>query len=433
MHVASIWNDKLRLRIRDEHSWQGAESLTGSRQHPRTNARRVLFHAASMGEFEQLLPIIRRYKALDPQAIIIASFFSSSGYSHGLRTSEIDVCTYLPFDNVASVNGYLDAIAPDAIIIDRYDVWRTFILQACARGIPAMLVNATLPSLAKGVLRPWVADTYKRLAHITAVTAEHAAGISLLTRRPVDLLSDTRVDRVLDKCAPTISNSASDTSASIDSNVSTDSSASKGSSPSTVSNNVFEQLRRKDLLTIVIGSCWSEELELTLVALEVPGIRLIIVPHEPSEKLLSAVSIPYTLLSEVLKGDTKIRDNSESKNHILVDSVGHLLSLYSIADAAFVGGGFGAGVHSVTEPAVYGMPIAVGPNINRSPDAQLLYASGLLRIINDAGNLRQWLENDVQPVNRRTLLASDTRSLMLSLSGSADVYASRISDMLNTR
>ncbi len=391
--TASITNAKLRRRFIEEQSWKrvgAAEGVTVA-EGAAPNGPRILFHASSMGEFEQLLPVIRLTRSRVQNVRIIASFFSPSGYAHGLRTPAVDVCTYLPFDTSHRVRAYFNALRPDVIVIDRYDVWRTFILEAHARHIPVMLINATYPTSARGILRSWFADTYTRLAFISAVTITDARKLSELTRRPVSVLDDTRIDRVIEKCS------------TIDASV--------------------EKLRRPDETTIVVGSSWPQDEDITAEALCIPGVRLILVPHEPTIEALAAVQarVPCTLLSVATKA---------TRGHILVDSVGHLLGLYAIADAAIVGGGFGVGVHSVTEPAVYGMPIATGPNIKRSADATRLHELGLLSVVRNAEELLTWYTTTVAVTAKRTSVAHATRVAMTEHVGASEIHADRIANLL---
>lgn len=383
--TASITNTKLRRRFREERSWQKT-SLAST-----ATAPHILFHASSMGEFEQLLPVIRLTRSLVPNVRIIASFFSPSGYAHGLRTPEVELCTYLPFDTKHNVRAYLDTLCPHVIVIDRYDVWRTFIVEAHARHIPVLLINATYPTSARGFLRAWFADTYRRLASISAVTIADARKLSELTRLPVSVLDDTRIDRVIEKCS--------------------------------VVDPAVEELRRPDETTIVIGSSWPADIDVAIQLLQHQEIRLVVVPHEPTPQALAAIQarISCTLLSAA---------NVTTRGHIVVDSVGHLLGLYAIADAAIVGGGFGVGVHSVTEPGVYGMPIATGPNIHRSADAKRLHGLGLLSVVTDADQVLAWYKATVANRKVRLTVAEATRSAMIEHAGASMIHAERIAHFL---
>lgn len=403
--IASLTNAKLRRRFADERSWTvtSVAPLDESSAAPLEESlitrgargvkdQRILFHASSMGEFEQLLPVIRRTRLLRPTVTVVASFFSPSGYNHGLRTPEVDVCTYLPFDTQRRVTAYLDAIHPDVIVIDRYDVWRTFVLEACKRHIPIMLINATYPSSGRGLLRAWFADTYRRLTFISAVTIADGRKLSELTRRPVSVLDDTRIDRVIERCSIVVAS--------------------------------VENLRRPDLITIVVGSSWPKDEDLAIEALCIPGVRLVIVPHEPTPQVLAAmqVRLTCTLLSVA---------NETTSGHILVDSVGQLLGLYAVADAAFVGGGFGAGVHSVTEPAVYGMPIATGPNIERSADALRLHDIGLLTVVRTTDEMRAWYKTNVSATSMRANISHATRTAMVERAGASEIHAERIANLVD--
>jgi len=153
------------------------------------------------------------------------------------------------------------------------------------------------------------------------------------------------------------------------------------------------------------------------------GLRMIIVPHEPTEYALRRIEslIPCTRWSNT---------TPETGGHLLVDKMGLLLSLYTIGDAAFVGGGFGGGVHSVTEAAGCGLPTACGPRIERSRDAEALQDSGVLNVVRDSGEMRQWLNRIVLDTEARSRMSTDVRQFMSERTGSSAILGERFLRML---
>jgi len=372
-----------------------ASALARVRALPRT-APRVLFHAPSMGELEQCLPVIHAVRRYRPEVDVVVSDSSPSGYNHALRCPEITAACYLPPDAPDLMAEFLNAVAPTVVVIDRYDVWPGFIAECTRRSIPIVLMNATFPSAARNpVLRGLLRDTYTQLTSVTAVSDEDARALRTLIGRDVPVLPDTRMDRVRERIA----------------------------SPDAD----LERFRRTDHTTIVCGSCWPPDEELVFDALAIvpdPTLRLIIVPHEPTEDALRRIEARLTV--------TRLsRADAGTQGHLVVDSVGKLLSLYALADAAFVGGGFGAGVHSVAEPAGYGLPLACGPAIDRSRDATDLVRQGACTVVRSASDVATWIRTAVLDDQTRRQIGSQSSQYVFDRSGSSEQYALHITTFLS--
>ncbi|MCX6140285.1 MAG: hypothetical protein NTX15_05560 [Candidatus Kapabacteria bacterium] len=390
LRAASLVNRKMRQRGHEEPlAIQRALLLNKS-------TTRVLFHAASMGELEQCVPIMHSLTKLHPRVELFVSSTSPSGHAHAQSLDEVRCAVYQPIDTKRNVRKYLDVVKPDAIVIDRYDVWPNFIAEAHRREISIHLVNATMPSAALNrFLRIWVRGFYRLLTTITAVDARDQEYLSELTGLVVDTLPDTRIDRVIERIG----------------------------APS----ELILQLKRDMLITVIVGSSWPADEDLIFKAISSindPQLRLIVAPHEPTEAAVSRIEehLSITRLSNATQ---------ETREHIVVDSVGSLLSLYAIADAAFVGGGFGSGVHSVTEPAVHGIPIASGPHTERSRDARSLEAANVLHKVASIDDAITWLRTIVLDPQRRTEVGERARAFFRNRSGSSELYAHTIASSLN--
>jgi len=388
--VGRLRSEKLRLRSEVESKGLfGLEKPVGS--------KRVLFHAASMGELEQVLPVMNNLHQMVPELNIVLSCGSPSGYNHALKQSLIDAVAYLPLDTKRNAQNFVDLIKPDIVVINRYDVWPNF-MHALAARCPALLINATFPSVAASpLLRSWVHSFYSVFTEVVAVTPSDADRLSVLCGRNVAYLPDTRIDRVLERTQH------------IESSI--------------------EALRRTDCTTIVCGSTWQEDEDLLVEVVRInpiPEMRLIIVPHEPTESALQRIEalISCTRLSKY---------GAHNQGHILVDSIGKLVSLYSLADAAYVGGGFGAGVHSTTEPAAFGLAIACGPHIERSRDAVALQDAGILTITNKPDQLLTWLRNAACLPHEQANVRSAADDYFRSRSGSSQCYADTIASYITDR
>ncbi|MBC8145423.1 MAG: hypothetical protein H7X80_07545 [bacterium] len=320
--------------------------------HDRTFAIHV--HAASVGEFEQAKPIIEALRRESRRYRITASFFSPSGYEQQRNYSEIDSASYLPEDRPAHVRRFLDRISPDLVIIIRYDLWPEFVRATTERGVPCVLLCATLRANSPRmwpVARGFFGWLYGRLSLIACVVdSDRDAFQRLAPDVPIRVCGDTRYDRVVERA--------------------------------TIGARSLEMISRQqfgDGLVVVAGSTWEPDEVLLASLANDDTIRLVIVPHEPAPSHIAALRqrfVKSILLSELRPGIAIPRGTS-----LIVDRTGVLLGLYALGDIAYVGGGFGAGVHSVLEPAAYGIPVLAGPGVDRSRDASALRDEGLLTIV----------------------------------------------------
>ncbi|MBU3741785.1 MAG: hypothetical protein FGM24_05805 [Candidatus Kapabacteria bacterium] len=347
-------------------------------------------HAASMGELEQLVPILERLRSALPSVRIVVTCTSPSGLEHAQRLSTlIDDAAYLPVDTRANASMWMQRVAPDLVLIDRYDLWRNHVLAADKLGIPICVVNATAPSRASGFTASWLADTYRRCRWITAVTDDDANTLAAWLGTDVPVLPDTRADRVLDRIRATGS--------------------------------LLAAYRRTEGPTIVLGSSWREDESVVLRAMQTAGFkgRCIIVPHEPTEDALRSVEerVACTRWSMA---------TPDTSGHLLVDSVGQLLGLYALADAAWVGGGFGVGVHSLAEPAAYGIPLACGPNIGSARDAAPLIKAEALTLCRTSDETAAWLRSVVCDVTERRRRGDAARDYIVGRTGSSDILVDRL-------
>lgn len=362
--------------------------------------RSIWFHAASMGEFEQLAAVIPLVRKQLPRVKVVVTLWSPSGYDRARRHRDVDDVYLLPADSSRRMRQWMRLLRPQCIIINRYDVWRNMVVEASRQSVPMLLVNATIPSAwNSAILRSWIKDTYCHFTQINAVNQHHADGFaSMLQDSSTELrvVADTRTDVVLERAEHPVGIQFLD--------------------------------KEWSGITLIAGSTWSADEDLLLSALDTLGsrrpdwtssLRLILVPHEPTPNAVKRLCQRFNAVPL-----SAVTDNSRSA--IVVDSVGMLLGLYAIADAAFVGGGFGAGVHSVTEPAAFGVPIACGPNISRSADAVQFHTMGLLRVTETPGALVEWLTDVFDQCSYRETIGARLRHQLEQRRGSAMTTAQQI-------
>jgi 3-deoxy-D-manno-octulosonic-acid transferase len=340
--------------------------------------KRIWFHASSMGEFEQAKPVIEQLKSIKSDISIICTFFSPSGYENQKNYKFSDYVLYIPFDCRNEASKFLTKLDCDLAVFVRYDTWLNHLKILKNMKIPSILINGTIPgsseSLFGTMTKPYFKYVYSYFSKIFTVGDRHTFYYKyILNCKNVFTLSDTRLDRISYQVE----------------------SASKNP---IIPNDIF-----KNEFVLIAGSSWEKDEDLIYNSIDIINkynfeLRVIFVPHEPTEYRINQISQKVRnsiLLSEfelLLKNETneniKIILNNK---HIIVDSIGKLLRLYSNADAAFVGCGFSDGVHSTVEPAGYSIPISSGPNIQKSHDALELKKLGALKIINNSDDLTEWL------------------------------------------
>lgn len=397
LFVLAPFNEKLARRRRDEaRLLQQAKGVLMQETRPR-----VWFHAASMGELEQLIPVIEQLRTSLANVCIISTCTSASGREHAARQACIDHALYLPVDQPRAMNELVEIINPSVVVIDRYDLWPVMISTLHRRRIVTMLVNATMPSTGRNVLlRTFTRRLYQMIDMVIAVSQQDAHDLTALLGREIEWKPDTRMDRILQRrdaaaLAP-------------------------------------RELPLWHGRTLVLGSTWPADESLLLDAWQQVSAgdwRLVIVPHEPTEQAVSAIEqrLPCRRLSKIATDE-----EASGSPHIVVDSVGKLLQLYSAADAAYVGGGFGVGVHSLAEPAGFGLPVACGPAIERSRDARGLILYEALTVVHTQKDAAEWLRA-IQSEHMRMRSRECCSRFVSQNSGSSEQITQLLADTLRQR
>ncbi len=322
----------------------------------RDHARPLLWvHAPSVGEGLQALPVIERFRSRRPDSQIAYTFFSPSAERFA-KTVNADFYDYLPFDTSRDMEAALDALRPTALVFSKLDVWPVLAEKAAAHEVRLGLLSATVPESSKrrsATALLALRDAYAALDVAGAISpgdAERLLEMGVRSER-VQVTGDTRYDQVW----------------------------SRANAPSSARDELIERYSDGHI-TVVAGSTWPVDEQRLLpawmqVRREVSDARLIIAPHELSPAHLSAIekwaaqsSLTLSRTSDPYPRRTDV---------VLVDQYGILGDIYAVADAAYVGGGFhAAGLHSLLEPAAFGVPVLMGPMHTDNRDAKLLVAGG---------------------------------------------------------
>lgn len=365
--LAAAFHPKAKAWVNGRRQWRRAYQANFQKK-----GRVLWVHAASLGEFEQGRPIIEAFREQQPDWQIVLSFFSPSGYSIRKNYAAADFVCYLPADTRQNARDFIDLIGPDAVIFVKYEFWANYLFELQRRQTPTLLVSA--------IFRPkqpffrWYGAFWRKMLNcFSHIFVQNQASADLLLRigtTNVTVAGDTRVDRVLEL--------AEQVKASANPNFSKPISAEPGRRAKQMPNSNLKNSEH-DLAgsapILIAGSTWPADEQLLLPLLQLPALeqlRWIIAPHEPSEKhlaqLTAKISQPHIRYSEW--------DGEQPAKILLIDSIGLLNSLYRYGWVAYIGGGFGKGIHNTLEPAAFGLPVVFGPGYHKFEEARQFVARG---------------------------------------------------------
>ena len=339
IYFSSFFNNKAKL-------W-----IEGRKQNPDfsklgNTGKRIWFHCASLGEFEQARPVIEKIKKQIPDSKIVLSFFSPSGYEIRKNYELADLVLYLPLDTEKDAQQFIKQIKPDVTLFVKYEFWYNYLNELKSKNIPVILFSSVFRK--DQVFFKWYGGFFRSmLTMFDKIFVQNTASRELLSSISVssEVAFDTRFDRVYQIAQ----------------------------SPKSFP--LVEKFKGVVKLFIA-GSTWEadDELILRLIAnKEMRKAKFIIAPHDINDEKVNA-------LINCLKNSVRLSEltetNAATADVIIVDSIGNLASLYAYADIAYVGGGFNTSVHNILEPAVYGMPVLFGPNNTKSVEASELIEAG---------------------------------------------------------
>ncbi|WP_430400064.1 3-deoxy-D-manno-octulosonic acid transferase [Flavobacterium sp.] len=304
----------------------------------------IWFHAASLGEYEQGLPVIEKVKIKYPSHKIIVTFFSPSGYEVRKNNTIADVTVYLPLDTKSNAKRFIELTHPEMVFFIKYEFWPNYLNELKQRGIKTYLISGIFRE--NQMFFKWYGSFYrnalKTFDYFFVQNEKSKKLIQSIGFTNVKISGDTRFDRVV---------------AILELNNSLD---------------FIEEFKDKQT-TIVIGSSWpkDEALLVNYINNSSENVKFIIAPHniknEQIHELKKSISKKTILFSE------RENQNLSEFNVFIIDTIGILTKIYSYADIAYVGGGFGnPGVHNILEPATFGLPIVIGPNYSHFAEATAL-------------------------------------------------------------
>ena len=355
----------------------------------------VWFHASSVGEGLQALPVIELLRARRPDVQIAYTFYSPSAEQFA-KSVRADFADYLPFDTFDHANAVVSALRPSALVFSKLDIWPAVTERATAAGVRVGVISATLPESSgrRGFFaRALLGDAYRSIDRVGAIDKNDAERLREQGVRPdrVGVTGDTRFDQVWERAQRT--------------------------SPSI-------QRLRSSRPTLVAGSTWPSDEEHLLPAWtrvrdKIPDARLAIAPHETSDAHLH--SIESWARSHALTLARLDAPDAQHADVVLVDRYGVLGDLYAVADVAYVGGGFhSAGLHSILEPAAFGAPVLFGPRHEKSREAAKLVQAGGGAVVTGVADLTIRLGYWLGSVPARDAAGSSARRMVQDGLGAAE-------------
>ena len=382
--IGSLFNKKIKKMWRGERE---AVDLLKEKVDP--TAKYVWFHAASLGEFEQGRPLIEQLRATHPEYKILLTFFSPSGYEVRKNYEGADIVCYLPLDTIRNARRFLRTVHPVMAFFIKYEFWYNYLHILRHRGVPVYSVSS--------IFRPgqvffkWYGRNYaKVLRCITHFFVQNEVSLQLLKGIGIDeatVVGDTRFDRVLQikeqskelpiveafkgingkgsACKEELSEDACKKELSED--------ACKKDLSEDACKEELSENGSKGCKVFVAGSSWQPDEDIFIRFFnDHPDWKLIIAPHVIGEDHLSYIldklqmkAVRYTQATEQSAAEARC---------LIIDCFGLLSTIYRYGEIAYVGGGFGVGIHNVPEAAVWGVPVLFGPNNKRFQEAQDLLA-----------------------------------------------------------
>ena len=345
--VGSYFNKKLRKMLDGER-----EAIKQIREKVDPDAQYIWFHAASLGEFEQGRPLIEKVHKEHPEYKILLTFFSPSGYEVRKNYTGADIITYLPIDTITNARAFLRAIRPVMAFFIKYEFWYNYLHILQHRGVPTYSVSSIFRP--NQIFFKWYGRNYGRVlqcfTHFFVQNEESQQLLAGIGFKNSTVVGDTRFDRVLQI------KEASKQLPIVDSFV-----------------HIHEE---KKPLTFVAGSSWLPDEAIFIEYFNThPSWKLIIAPHVIGEDHLKQI-ISLLKNKKVVRYTQTTETDAANADVLIIDCFGLLSSIYRYGEVAYVGGGFGVGIHNVLEAAVWSIPVIFGPNNAHFAEAQGLKHNG---------------------------------------------------------
>lgn len=392
-HVLSFFNEKARLFVNGRKNWRKILS-----EKKDSGARYIWMHCASLGEFEQGRPVIEEIKNQFPDYKIALTFFSPSGYEIRKDYELADIVMYLPLDTKQNAKDFLELLKPEKAFFVKYEFWYNYISEMWKRKIPLFIISAIFRENQQFFKdTPWGKWYRKMLYRFEHIFVQNETSAKLLESIGINnytVSGDTRFDRVA--------------------------SIAKGFKNFPI----VEKFKGNSQL-IVAGSTWRPDEELLAEFInQNTQVKIIFAPHEVSDininRLTQMLKTSVARFSQIEKYDV------EKLQVIIVDSMGILSSLYKYGEIAYIGGGFGVGIHNILEAATFGLPIVFGPNHQKFQEAVDLKSGGGAFPIHDFYQLRTIMNTLINDKNALRKASETSRNYVAKNIGSTILIIKKV-------
>jgi 3-deoxy-D-manno-octulosonic-acid transferase len=342
VHIASLFNPKAKQWIK------GRKDIFRKLEKALKNEQNIVwFHCASLGEFEQGKPIIEGYKQKHPTHKILLTFFSPSGFEIRKNYEGVDWVFYLPTDTKANAKRFIEIVKPIKVIFVKYEFWFNYMAECKKQNIPFYSVSSIFRKEQSFFKYDWFAKQLNNVSHFFVQDNNSKELLKKIGFSKCTVAGDTRFDSVV----------------------------------SNTQNAISIPLIKKfseNKTTIICGSTWpKDEALLAKYIKENPNYKYIIAPHEMHH--ISELKKQTNALLFSKANNTNISNSTV----LIIDSIGILSNIYKYGDLAYIGGGFGSGIHNILEAVAYGLPVVFGPNYQKFKEAtELINKKGAISISN---------------------------------------------------
>ncbi len=351
LRLVALFNPKIKLFVTGR-----GETFGTLRQGVQSNSKTIWMHVASLGEYEQGLPILEKLRFIYPNHKIVLTFFSPSGYEVKKNTPAADIVVYLPMDTLANAKKFMDIVNPELAVFVKYEIWPNYLNELKRRNVPTLLVSARF-SKKQIFFSPFGGFMRKSLLAFSHFFVQDDNSKTLLESigfENVTVSGDTRFDRV---------------------------------------HEILGRDNQLDFMDdfkatgfcLVAGSTWTEDEKILIQYINASegNIKFVLAPHEVKQD-----HVNY-LLEKLEKNTVRYSDLGTKAvsefDVLIVDTIGLLTKIYSYADLAYVGGGFATGLHNTLEPATFGIPVIIGPQYHGFKEAEVLVDKGGILSIKNQG------------------------------------------------
>jgi 3-deoxy-D-manno-octulosonic-acid transferase len=402
IRVSSVFNKKAALWIKGRYQyWTILDNRLVVPPFNQPGRKLAWFHCASLGEFEQGRPIIETFKQQHPEYLILLTFYSPSGYEVRKAYTGADLILYMPLDTRQNVKRFVDTVKPDIAFYVKYEFWFNFLRYLQAKKIPTFLVSAVFrpeQHFFKGYAE-WPRKILKGFTKIFVQNETSKELLHFIGIENVEVCGDTRFDRVVAVAAK----------------------------PKAIEIARSFSLNHK---VLVAGSTWpaDEDLIFKLIYQNKYKLRFIIAPHEISAEHID--SLMQRAGKKAVRFSKSTVEEAKDAEILVIDSIGMLSQLYQYGTIAYIGGGFGAGIHNILEAAAFGLPVFMGPNHHKFNEAKEMIELGGAFSVTKPDELIKKVNKLLNDKEELSHAISVSKTYVINGCGATEIILKRVNELI---